>query len=44
MCGIAGLLNLDRDAPVDAALVRRMTNRLVRVPLLEAAGPVLMRQ
>ncbi len=41
MCGIAGLLNLDRDAPADAALVRRMTNRLVRVPLLEAAGPVL---
>ena len=22
MCGIAGLLNLDRDAPADAALVR----------------------
>jgi hypothetical protein len=36
MCGIAGLLYLDRDAPADAALVRRMMHRLVRVPLLPA--------
>ena len=46
MCGIAGLLNLDRDAPADAALVRRMMRRLVhRGPDGEGlfvAGPVAL--